>query len=100
MRGCGIVVKGRFRPVFTDGIGWDYFIVEDIRSYFGFRKVSQSEAEDYIEGHGLVPALETEDGIVWDVPGGAFRKASLPVLGGLSRERLWRLHKRWDEWMG
>lgn len=54
-------------------------------------KVDRAEAEDYIESHGLVPAIETEDGIIWDTPGRDFRKA----FRGWIKENYERFYRRW-----
>ena len=54
-------------------------------------KVSRVEAEDYIDSHGLVPAIETEDGIIWDTPDRAF----LARFKGWIKNHYDQFYRRW-----
>ena len=54
-------------------------------------KVDAHTARAYIEDHGLVLALQTEDGIIWDTPGRDFRKA----FRGWIKGNYERFYRRW-----
>lgn len=54
-------------------------------------RVTRKEAEGYIESHGLVPAIKTEDGTIWDTPERDFRKA----FRGWIKENYKEFHRKW-----
>lgn len=55
----------------TGDVRREWYIVTD--PLHGYR-VSRAKAEEYIEEHGLVEALDCEDGTVWDTPDRAFQQ--------------------------
>lgn len=102
------IVRSRFPQLFP-GVVWEYFIIEnpyarmreivteevakrDVDCYFGARQVTRREAMDYVEEHGLVPALETKDGTIWDTPDREFQRM-FPMN---TKEKRQDLEKYWE----
>lgn len=70
----GIVMRSRVVSRVDGSEGWEWRIVTNPCGYYGrdVREVSRTEAWDYIRDNGLVEALETSDGTVWDSPDKSF----------------------------
>ncbi len=77
-------------PTLLPGVMWRYFIINnpfarvrelcpDEDPYMkskpirGAKEVTKKEALAYIKENGLVLALDTEDGRIWDTPEGSFK---------------------------
>ena len=67
----GIVIRSLVEIIPTGDLTYEYWIVTDPLTR---KSVTRKEAYDYIEEHGLVEALSTEDGQVWDTADRAFRE--------------------------
>ena len=84
-------VRSKFPKLFP-GITWEWFIIEnpfgkvkalpvdedapvkETITKYGAREVTRREAMAYIEENGLVSALKTKDGEIWDAPGNDFQE--------------------------
>ncbi len=66
-----IVIRSRVE--FLDMVGWEWHITSSpLRKG---REVSRRAAREYIRAHGLVKAFSSEDGDIYDTPGGDFYNA-------------------------
>ena len=95
----GIVLKSATRsrfPKLFPGVTWEWYIIEDpfkkvkplpqkdqdqeeelsqaSLAGYGAREVTKREALEYIEDNGLVLAMKTKDGEIYDLPGSPFQK--------------------------
>ena len=70
----GIVMMSRTVSKIDGASGWEWHIVTDPLGQVDkdIRSVSRREAMDFIRDNGLVEALDTPEGTVWDSPDRSF----------------------------
>lgn len=94
----GIVMMSRTVSKIDGTSGWEWHIVTDPLGYVDrdIRPVSRREAMDFIRGNGLVEALETPYGTVWDTPDRSFQRRFKGCLSPTGdREADKAVRRRW-----
>lgn len=94
----GIVMMSRTVSKIDGTSGWEWHIVTDPLGYVDrdIRPVSRGKAMDFIRENGLVEALETPYGTVWDSPDRSFLKRFRGIFSSPDKRIRHKLEKLWD----